>query len=139
MSMTYRIETERQLVHSRGWGVVSTEDLNDWISDLLSDRLFRPEFRSLIDLRLVTDVAVDPTTIARAAATPLFDAGARRAIVATSDSVFGVARMFASYAERIGQHLMVFRELRPAEEWIGLRVSVKGAPPGRAVCEPAAA
>jgi hypothetical protein len=137
--MTYRIETEQQLVRSRGWGVVSTEDLNDWISELLSDRLFRPEFRSLIDLRLVTDVTVDATTIARAAATPLFDAGVRRAIVATSDGVFGVARMFASFAERIGQHVMVFRELWLAEEWVGLRVSVKGALPGHTELEPAAA
>ena len=138
MSLTYAIDLEQHLVHSRGRGVVSTEDLNDWISELLSDPKFRPEFSSLIDLRLVTDVTVDGPTIARAASTPLFNAGARRAIVATSDSVFGTARMFASYAERIGQHLMVFRELWLAEEWVGLQF-IAGAPAPGVGWEPATA
>lgn len=137
--MSYSIDPQRQLVRTRGWGVVSTDDLNDWIGSLLADRMFRPEFRSLIDLRRVTDVAVDPMTIARAASTPLFDAGARRAMVATSDSVFGVARMFASYAERIGQLIMVFRELWLAEEWIGLEIVPGGALPPDPGWEPMAA
>jgi hypothetical protein len=139
MSITYSIDQERHLVRSRGWGVISTEDLNDWIGSLLADRLFRADFRSLIDLSLVTDITVDAVALARAASTPLFDPGVRRAIVATSDSVFGVARMFASYAERIGQVLMVFRELWLAEEWLGLDIFPGGALPPGPRLEPVAA
>jgi hypothetical protein len=40
------------------------------------------------------------------------------ALVASSDSVYGVSRMFAVYAERAFEAVQVFRKLEEAEAWL---------------------
>jgi hypothetical protein len=118
MSMSYRIDPQRRLVLTRGWGVLSAQELLDITSQILVDPRFDPTYRSLGDLREVTQIDMDTLATAHTAATPLFLPGTRRAIVATSDAVFGMARMFASFAERAGQEVRVFRELHHAEAWL---------------------
>lgn len=120
MGMSYKIDQERRLVITRGWGELSTRELLDVISQILSDPRFDPDYRSLGDLRDVTSVSVDTMATAQVAAAPLFADGARRAIVATSDVAYGMARMFAAYSERAGYEVHIFREMAPAEEWLGL-------------------
>ena len=137
MSIRYTIDRENCIVRSRGWGVVTASDVQDWISHLLADPLFDSEYRSLGDLRAVSHVAVDARTLAQVAATPLFHVGALRAVVASSDCVFGMARTFAGFAERVGQQVRVFREMHLAEEWLGLLIApAGGAPVSRAAWEP---
>ena len=116
--MTYRIDQERRLVITRGWGVLSTRELSDVMSRILVDPRFDPTYRSLGDLREVTGITLDTMETAQTAATPLFADGTRRAIVATSDVAFGMARMFATFSERSGQQVRVFRELALAEAWL---------------------
>jgi hypothetical protein len=120
MGMGYTIDPARRLLRTRGWGVVSTRDLQDLTNRILVDPAFNAEYRSLADLREVTAVAVDSMTMAETASMPLFTPGTRRAIVAPSDAVYDVARTFASYAERAGQEVRVFRELAQAEAWLEL-------------------
>ena len=120
MGMNYKIDPARHLVLTRGWGILSSHELFDFTSRILVDPRFDPTYRSLGDLREVTEVTVDTLDAAYTAATPLFVAGTRRAIVATSDSVYGMARMFATFAERSGQEVRIFREMRLAEEWLEL-------------------
>jgi len=116
--MNYRIDPERRLVVTRAWGVLSTRELADVMTRLLLDPRFDPAYRSLGDLREVTSITVDNLAAAQAAATPLFAEGARRAIVATSDAAFGMARMFASFSERTGHEVRVFRDIQLAEAWL---------------------
>lgn len=120
MAMSYKIDQERRLVITRGWGVLAAADLADVTSQILLDPRFDPTYRSLGDLRDVTEITVDTFETAHTAATPLFTAGTRRAIVATSDAVYGMARMFASFAARSGQDVQVFRDLQLAEEFLDL-------------------
>lgn len=120
MGMSYKIDQVRRLVITRGWGVLAARELFDVTSQILLDPRFDPTYRSLGDLREVTEIAVDTMATAETAATPLFTAGTRRAIVATSDAVYGMARMFASFAERSGQEVRIFRDLQLAEEWLEL-------------------
>jgi hypothetical protein len=120
MGMNYKIDSERRLVLTRGWGVLSSRELFDVTSQILVDPRFDPTYRSLGDLRDVTEITVDTLETAYTAATPLFAAGTRRAIVASSDAVFGMARMFATFAERAGQEVRIFRELHLAEAWLEL-------------------
>ncbi len=54
------------------------------------------------------------------AATPSFRGEQRRAIVASTDEQFGVARMFATFAALEGEVIEVFREWAPAVDWLGL-------------------
>jgi hypothetical protein len=134
MSLSYTIDHEQRVVRSHGWGIVSTGNLQEWISRLLAEPQFDSSYGSLGDLRGVTAVVVDSTTLARIASTPLFHVGALRAIVAPADNVFGTARMFASFAERIGQQVRVFREMYHAEEWLGLLLPPAGGLAGNRPC-----
>jgi len=120
MGMSYKIDPARRVVLTRGWGVLTTRELVDVTTEILLDPRFDPTYRSLGDLREVTDITVDTVAAAETAATPLFVAGTRRAIVATSDVAYGMARMFATFAARSGQDVRVFRELHLAEEWLEL-------------------
>jgi hypothetical protein len=120
MGMSYKIDQERRVVLTRGWGVLSTQNLQDVMSHILLDPRFDPRYRSLADLTEVTSVTVDVMEVAHTASTPLYVAGTRRAIVASSDAVFGMARMFASFAERAGQEVNVFRDMQAAEAWLEL-------------------
>ncbi|NUO40355.1 MAG: hypothetical protein HOQ17_07930 [Gemmatimonadaceae bacterium] len=116
--MNYRIDPERRLVVTRAWGVLSALELSEVMSQILLDPRFDPTYRSLGDLREVTNITVDNIATAQAASSPLFVIGARRAIVATSDVAFGMARMFASYSERAGHEVRVFRDMQHAEAWL---------------------
>ena len=49
-----------------------------------------------------------------------FAPGTRRALVVSDDTTFGLCRMYATYAESLGQVVSVFREKEAAESWVGL-------------------
>lgn len=119
--MNYRIDMARHLVVTRIWGTLTNDDLRDGMSRLMADPRFDHQFRSLVDMRDVSDITVDAPVVAETARTPLFARDVRRAIVAQSDHAFGIARMYASYAERDGSTVRVFRDIAAAEEWLGLR------------------
>jgi hypothetical protein len=120
MSMSYTIDPDRRLVLTRGRGVISSGDLHDLTNHIRVDPAFDPNYRSLADLTEVTGVTVDSMDTAQTAAMPLFNPGTRRAIVAPGDVVYASALLFASYAERAGQDVRVFRELAHAKAWLEL-------------------
>lgn len=121
MGMSYRIDTARRLVVTRIWDTFSNDDLRDGISHLMADLRFDHRYRSLVDMRDVTSITVDTRVLVEAARTPIFTSGARRAIVALSDCAFGIARMYAAYAEHDGCSVQVFRDVAEAEKWLGLK------------------
>jgi hypothetical protein len=119
MSIEYTILPSRRLVHVRIWGVVSVTDLLEHYRALQADCAFDPAFWQLTDMREVTDVRGDGCDVALAARSRTFTPGVRRAVVAATDLQFGMARMFATYAEAFGHTVRVFRDLRSAKEWVG--------------------
>lgn len=120
MPASYEIDPQQRLVISRAWGVLSDDDLHEHYAALTADPAFDPSFRQLADMRDVTRVTTSSTAIEEAAEIPAFTPGVRRAVVAAADLHFGLARMFAAYAESLGQEVRVFRELGAAREWLGL-------------------
>ncbi|MEO6528935.1 MAG: hypothetical protein ABIP93_20120 [Gemmatimonadaceae bacterium] len=118
--MSHSIDADERLVRCLAWGELSSEDLYEHYRKILIDLDFRPDYRQLGDLRDVTRLSADSTAIAAAASLAVFAPGTRRALIAPSDITFGLARMFASYAEDVGQLVRVFRDAREAEEWLGL-------------------
>jgi hypothetical protein len=107
-----------RLVRARAWGPLSNTDLHSYYHTLVIDRLFRPNFRELLDLTGVMQFLVDSKVLAEIAAWPTFIDATRRAIVAGSDVAYGLSRMFATYAEIAGQSVSVFREACTAEAWL---------------------
>jgi hypothetical protein len=119
MPNSYTIDRVRRLVRSRAWGLLSNDDLREHYAKIAADPSFQPSFRQLADLRQVTALTVDARTIAENAGIPVFDPKVRRAFIASSDVAFGLARMFATYAEeRAAQNIQVFREMDAAEAWL---------------------
>lgn len=66
----------------------------------------------------ITEIRVGTRMINETAQDQFFTPGTRRAFVAETDAVFGMARMFALQAEGLGQTIEVFRDRKKAEEWL---------------------
>jgi hypothetical protein len=118
MPITYSLDQMNRVVRARAWDLISNEDLHSYYHKLIADIRFNRDFRELLDLSAVRDFLVDTYLIAEVAAWPAFHEGTRRAFVAASDLAFGLSRMFAAYADCVGQRVEVFRETRDAEEWL---------------------
>ena len=137
MPTAFEIDVARRLVVCRCWGVLTSEDLVKHYRALGADPAFDPTFSQLGDLREVTAYDVDTRVLSSQALVATFAPSARRALVAPSDVGFGLSRMYGSYAQSASQNLQVFRAMREAEQWLGLRVrSDDGAPPRESAAAP---
>jgi hypothetical protein len=117
---SYQIDPKNALVTSRLWGPVTEQEVHDHNVSLRNDPKFVPTYRQLVDMTGVTEILVGTGMINSTSLDQFFTPGTRRAFVASSDGVFGLARMFALRAEGIGQVIEVFRDVGKAEEWLGL-------------------
>lgn len=120
MPATYEIDPQHRLVTSRLWGAVTDQEVFDHNSRLRGDPRFNPTYQQLTDLTGVTEIGVSTGTINETSLDQFFAPGTRRAIVATDDAVFGMARMFALRAESVGQTIQVFRDEQQARDWLGI-------------------
>jgi hypothetical protein len=120
MPAGYTIDLERSLVLSRGWGVLTDRELLAHVRTLTADPRFAQNFCQLGDLRDVTDVQITAATIREMVRLNPFWAGARRALVVTSDVVFGMARMYQILRDESPDELEIFREMDGALQWLGV-------------------
>jgi len=123
VAVTYLIDQSRRIVHWRAWGTLSSDDVREETHRLMADPAFHFQFRSLCDLTRVRMVTADPAALKEAATLPLFDTGAKRAIVAPTELAFRVASLYASFAVRAGHTLEVFRDRPSALAWLGLEMT----------------
>ena len=122
MSVFYKIDKERRLVMSTGSGAFTLVDALAHQQRLANDPDFDPSFSQLVDLTHVTSVDVTASDIRKLAQANLFSRGSRRAILATSDVAFGLARMFEALRESAGEDgIQVFRDLNEALDWLFAR------------------
>jgi hypothetical protein len=119
MPISYVIDANRALVTARWWGAVGDHELLDHNQNLRTDPKFDSCYRQLVDMTGITELHISTSLINVTALDQFFEPGTRRAFVASSDAVFGMARMFALRAEGLGQTIEVFREMAPAEKWLG--------------------
>lgn len=120
MPITYEIDPEQRLVVTRIWGPATESDVAKHNQSLRTDPQFDPHYRQLADMSGVTELLVSTKVIEETAHDQYFAPGVRRAFVASDDAAFGLARMFALYAEGVGQTIQVFRDRAAAESWLGL-------------------
>jgi hypothetical protein len=121
MPTSYSIDPVRRLVTSRIWGVVTNEEVLEHNRLLSSDPAFNPSYRQFADMSGVTRNLVTFPNVQETARDQYFTPGTRRALVVADDNTFGLCRMFATYAEAVGQTIEVFREREAAEAWLGLK------------------
>jgi hypothetical protein len=136
MPSAYVIDSSRRLVLSRSWGVVTGEDVLTLIQATVTDPHFHPDFSQLVDMRAVTEVEVTTDFVRLFVAKSNFGAGSRRALVAGSDVVYGMARIYGTLLDGRPGEFRIFRDLQPALEWLGfsdesdeLRALLAAAPP----------
>lgn len=120
MPGSYFIDVPRGIVFSRGWGVLTDEQIAAHAETLRSDARFDPGFRQIVDFRDLSDIRVSGTGVREVARQNPFRRNARRAFVVKSEEAFGLIRMFASYTDSSGDQFAIFRAIEPALEWIGL-------------------
>ena len=120
MPCSYTIDLARSLVLSRGWGVLTDGELLAHVRALTVDTRFVRNFYQLADLRDVEDVEVSASTIREMARLNPYGDGSRRAVVVTSDVLFGMARMYQILRDEPTDRLEIFRELDAALRWLGI-------------------
>jgi hypothetical protein len=119
MPAFYKIDKERRVVLTTASGVVGIADGLAHQNKLLSDPDFDPSFSQLMDFTQATQVDLSGEDVRRLAKQNIFSPDSRRAILAPSDSVYGLGRMFEILREMTGERgIRVFRNLDEALEWI---------------------
>jgi hypothetical protein len=114
------IDASRHLVVTTATGDLTGDEGIACCTHLKERADFDPAFNQLIDFTHATRFDATTAQLRTIATQPLFSAASKRAIVATKPTIFGLARMFESYrgASDLGEHVMVFREMREALEWL---------------------
>jgi len=120
MPTSYSIDPDRRLVRSRIWGTVTDEEVDQHNQQLRNDPLFDPSYRQIADMSGVERNKVTSSGVVETAQDAYFAPGTRRALVVADDTTYGLCRMYATYAESVGQVVAVFRENAAAEAWVGL-------------------
>lgn len=120
MPSSYLIDVERGIVFSRGWGVLTDQDIFDHAATLAADPRFDPGFRQIANFGDVTDFQVTSKAVREVAGRNPYHRDARRAFVVASDEGYGLCRMFWSYIEASAEDFTIVRTMAPALEWIGL-------------------
>jgi hypothetical protein len=119
--VSYSIDMQHPLVYTVFSGEVTDADLLEHLRSLYADPRFDSAMPELVDLREVTGVSVSPDMIPSSARWPLHWPSAQRAVVAPTDLLFGLSRMYESYRGEAGDgQFKVFRAFPPALEWLGL-------------------
>jgi hypothetical protein len=126
MPLRYRVDRARNLVETGGTGVITDADVLALKHALLADPAVTPSMVELTDLRAVESREV---TVAGIRQMVGVDEGATRsnprlAIVASSQAVYGMARMYQQLTERSPREVGVFDDLTKALAWLGLTADV---------------
>ncbi len=119
MPFSYKIDKERKLVMSTGYGVFTLGDALAHQEKLRKDSDFDPSFCQLMDFTHVTKLDLRPEDVRRLAQASLFAHDSKRAILVNSESAFGLARMYEILRSTFGERgIQAFRNLEDALEWV---------------------
>ena len=125
MSARYRIDVAHRLVITEAWDECSDTDIQNIYRALRADPAFAPTFDQILDLRRVRSFVAASWNI-RYAGGRLYAPGVKRAVVAKSGFLYGMARMFAAGAELHGHVVEIFATPHEAETWLGRPLGASG-------------
>jgi len=116
---SYEIDKKHRRVISTGGDQLTVADGMAHQEKLLKDPDFDPCFSQLLDLTGVNLSSMAADDIRKLAERNVFSPQSRRAIVASSDLVYGFGRMFEILRENEGENgIRVFRDVHEAVDWI---------------------
>jgi hypothetical protein len=117
--ITYRFDDG--VLHTSIEGETSYEDVKRYLDALVADPGFRPGMPGLIDCRRVKSLfsILDlRRTAADSRARPQMQVPGRAAVLATSNLIYGLLRMYEVFNEGNPTQIRVFREPEPAMAWL---------------------
>lgn len=117
MAATYRLDTERRLMMVTLEGRVTGGDLDTFTETVKHDLAYDPSWPALVDASGLNPAGLSTQALRARASVPRRNP-TRVAIVAPTDVVFGLARMFQMMSEGRGNHIEVFRGMDEALAWL---------------------
>ena len=120
MPIIHRIEPSYRMVYTRGYGVVTDEDILGHNRDLKADPDFDPTFNQLLDFTEAVEIKIQTETIQRIARRRIFDLSSQRAIVVDTALKFGLSRMFQNLRLPEDENIRVFFDIVEARKWLGI-------------------
>jgi hypothetical protein len=119
MPVFYKIDKERRLVLSTILGVITLADGLTQQEKLRNDPDFDPSFSQLMDYTHVVKFDFSTDDVRKFAQHSVFSSDSRRAMLVNGDLAFGLARMFETFRESLGEKgIRVFRNLEEALDWV---------------------
>jgi hypothetical protein len=116
MPVSYRIDTGRRTIFGALEGSVSDQDLIDAARMLYDDDDYCPEYSRLIDATKANMASVTGEGMRLVASCTAGARVGRTALVAHTDAVYGMLRIYQAYAGRA--ECQVFRQLPEALAWL---------------------
>jgi hypothetical protein len=120
MPIVYDIDAERGLLRASFSGAISPAELLAWYGDLRAHPDFRDDLKEIADFTLTENQGWTTDEMKAVVSQEVFGPGAYRAFVGPTDLVYGLSRMYASFAKTEGQGgtIEVFRTVEDAQAWI---------------------
>jgi len=122
MPCRYVIDKDRRLVISTGWDRLTFAEMKAQQDELTSDPNFDPAFNQLVDVTAVTVLDLSIGEAQRIANRGIYSPTSRRAVLASSPAIFGMARMMDAYHSMATgrEQVSVFYDGDAALKWLGL-------------------
>ncbi len=122
MPVQFEIDQRKRLVISTASGEVTFNDVRKHQDALLAHPDFNPEFDQVFHFTDTASLKVSSSAEVREIATrQVFAETSRRALVAPTDFIFGISRMYETYYSMLKNpaQTRVFDNLKTALEWLG--------------------
>jgi len=121
MPVQFEIDKSKRLVMSTASYEVTFNDMKKHRDALLAHPDFNPEFDGVFHFTDTASLKMSSAEIREIAARTGFSKTSRRAIVAPTDMLFGMSRMYETYYSMLEHpaQIHVFDNLEAALQWLG--------------------
>lgn len=124
MPYSYRIDTDHEAVLFRATGVFTSEELLGCLKEVVTDPRFKRTCNHLVDLRDISEFHANASDMHKKTTMDLMMAPqigeCRIALVSSSDTVYGMTRMYEIMMEDAPFIVHTFRNINAAVEWLGI-------------------
>jgi hypothetical protein len=119
MPAFYKIDKERKLVLTTGYGFVTKDEVFTLQDQMSNDPEFDPSLSQVADFSQVTNTDIGMADVRMFAQRDVFSIHSRRAVIVKDDIAFGFAKIFELCRQLSGASgIRVFRNLHEAFDWI---------------------
>ena len=119
--ITFEVDHAHRIRRAIYRGVITEPILLGAYEELISDPGYDLTLNDLVDMRAVSRLEVGPDAVRQLVdlfAHPGAGATNRCAIVAATDHIFGMARMYELLSSNSTEQIHVFRDIESAEQWL---------------------